>query len=204
MRLRLVALSTLFVGTIVARVDIFIEFSALHELDVQIAEPSTSTSSTRKTADVKRDSKWDESVTSGGNLFAAMQSNGRKALWLFRNDPHNHHNSAYQTVQSPHEGDLKDILAKWGYSDYDDDAKKKRTIDMDCDFERTHSLKRAFDALGIRTGSAGKARPNQCFQIDRKDGPKILRDKENKLPSIGNQQYIDESCGKVYRVSQEN
>jgi hypothetical protein len=65
-------------------------------------------------------------------------------------------------------------------------------------------MKRAFDELGINTASKANGGPNQCIQLDHRDGAKVVRDKDNKLPPIDKQKYVDESYGKEYRVSQQD
>jgi hypothetical protein len=143
------------------------------------------------------DSKWDQAVRSGGNLWAGMHSDDRKASFLFRTDPHTH-DPTIQSVQSSHDGDMRQDFKKWGYNEDEAEIAK---IDRECDFAIYHKIKRAFDELGIKTESKANNGPNECVQLDHQGGPSVIRDKEDKLPPIDEQKYIDASCGKEYRVS---
>jgi hypothetical protein len=140
------------------------------------------------------DPAWDTALTSGGNLWAGMHSSDRKASFLFRTDPHQRE-PTIQTVQSPHQRDLSPLFEKWGYSETE-----ARRIDADCDFDAYHGFKRAFAELGVDTRSSGKGGANQCVQLEHKDGRKVIRGKDGKMPSVREQKYVDESCGKEYRV----
>jgi hypothetical protein len=142
------------------------------------------------------DSKWDQAVLSGGNLWAGMHSDDRKASFLFRTDPHTH-DPTIQTVQSTFDGDMKEEFTKWGY--FEDPAEHAK-IDKECDFATYHKIKRAFDELGIKTESEANSGPNECVQLDHRDGPNVVRDKDDKLPPMDQQKYLDTSCGKEYRV----
>jgi hypothetical protein len=142
------------------------------------------------------DSKWDQAVLSGGNLWAGMHSDDRKASFLFRTDPHTH-DPTIQTVQSTFDGDMKEEFTKWGY--FEDPAEHAK-IDKECDFATYHKIKRAFDELGIKTESEANGGPNECVQLDHRDGPNVVRDKDDKLPPMDQQKYLDTSCGKEYRV----
>jgi hypothetical protein len=57
------------------------------------------------------DSKWDQAVLSGGNLWAGMHSDDRKASFLFRTDPHTH-DPTIQSVQSSRDGDMREEFTK--------------------------------------------------------------------------------------------
>jgi hypothetical protein len=149
------------------------------------------------TAATAADSKWDQVVLSGGNLWAGMHSDDRKASFLFRTDPHSH-DPTIQTVQSTFDGDMKEDFKKWGYVE---DPAEYAKIDKECDFATYHKIKRAFDELGIKTESKANKGPNECVQLDHRDGPNVIRDKDDKLPPLEEQKYIDASCGKEYRVS---
>jgi hypothetical protein len=146
---------------------------------------------------INRDDAWDKAIISGGNLWAGMRSDDRKASFFFRTDPHSP-DPLLQSVQSLYDGDLKDTLLKWGYNENDELNAK---IDKECDFDTYHHIKRAFNELGMKTESSGKGGPNHCFEINHFDGPKVMKDKDNKLPGMAEQKYTDESCGKEYRVS---
>jgi hypothetical protein len=145
---------------------------------------------------VEAASKWDDAVTSGANLYFGMQSDDRKASFFFKTDPHAH-DPTVQTVQSTWDGGMKDVFTNWGYNE-DDTTNAK--IDKECDFETYHKIKKAFDELGIKTASKANGGPNQCVQLDHLNGPTVIRDKDNNLPAIDQQKYIDTSCGKGYRV----
>jgi hypothetical protein len=149
------------------------------------------------TAATAVDSKWDQAVLSGGNLWAGMHSDDRKASFLFRTDPHTH-DPTIQTVQSTFDGDMKEDFKRWGY--FEDPAEHAK-IDKECDFATYHKIKRAFDELGIKTESKANGGPNECVQLDHRDGPSVVRNKDDKLPPIDQQKYLDISCGKEYRVS---
>ncbi|KAH4085871.1 hypothetical protein HBI70_226730 [Parastagonospora nodorum] len=139
--------------------------------------------------------KWDDAVKSGANLFFGMQTDDRKASFFFKTDPYVQ-DPTIQTVQSSHDGDMKEEFIKWGYNE---DEAQNAKIDKECDFEAYHRMKRAFDELGINTASKANGGPNQCVQLDHRDGATVVRDKDNKLPPTDEQRYIDESCGKEYR-----
>jgi hypothetical protein len=143
------------------------------------------------------DSKWDQAVLSGGNLWAGMHSDDRKASFLFRTDPHTH-DPMIQTVQSTFDGDMKEDFKKWGYFE---DPVEHAIIDKECDFATYHKIRRAFDELGIKTESKANKGPNECVQLDHRDGPNVVCNKDDKLPLLDQQKYIDASCGKEYRVS---
>jgi hypothetical protein len=168
------------------------DLEAAHELihDVSLFrdEPQTA---------VAEASKWDDAVTSGANLYFGMQSDDRKASFFFKTDPHVH-DPTIQTVQSTWDGNMKDVFTRWGYNE--DDATNAK-IDKECDFERYHKIKKAFDELDINTASKVNGGPNQCVQLDHLNSPNVIRDKDNKLPAIDQQNYIDASCGKEYRVN---
>lgn len=202
MRLQIVATSGLLGSVVFARVllktgrslagDIF-----LNQLDVTSADSLPLLWRDHTNVVTLADTKWDKAVLSGRNLWAGMHSDDRKASFLFRTDPHTS-DPTLQTVQSPYDGDMKELWKKWGYKE--DDAGNAK-IDKECDFEAYHKLKRAFEELGVKTESKGKGGPNECVQVDHKDGPNVLRDADGKLPSIDEQKYVEESCGKEYRVS---
>jgi hypothetical protein len=202
MRFQLVGVSLLFTTTAIARVALTSNLlrgdsvvdrkpyvTAADHVSFLRDEPATGVISTG--------SEWNEAVLSGGNLWAGMHSDDRKASFLYRTDPHTR-DPMLQTMQSEHDGDMKELWEKWGYNE---DKEENAKIDKECDFEVYHKLKRAFDELGIKTQSKGKGGPNQCVQVDHKDGPKVIRDKGGTVPPLDQQKYIDENCGKEYRVS---
>jgi hypothetical protein len=139
--------------------------------------------SERATGGSAADATWDKAVISGGHLWAGMRTDDRMASFFFRTDPHVI-NPLIQSVQSTYDGNLKDTLKKWGYNENDDLNAK---IDKECDFDAYHHIKRAFDELGIKTGSKANSGPNQCFEINHYDGPNVIRDEEGKLPGMADQ-----------------
>ncbi|KAL6707137.1 hypothetical protein ACN47E_004684 [Coniothyrium glycines] len=134
---------------------------------------------------------FDKAVESGGTLYIAMRSKDSVAQWFFKGYP-----NFAGTVQSPFDGDLRTELRTWGYKD-DDELSKK--IEKDCDFDKYHHMKEAFDELGLDTKAKTDGGPNACFRIDHKDGPAIKRNSDQSLPGES-QQYYD-VCGKEYRAT---
>jgi hypothetical protein len=204
MHLQLVAFPALFTATGLARVVLTTNallgrFHNAREPGATVADDVSLLGSDPATGVTSTGSEWDKAVLSGGNLWAGMHSDDRKASFLFRTDPHTR-DPTLQTVQSEHDGDMKELWQKWGYNEDDNENAK---IDKECDFDVYHKLKRAFVELGIKTQSKNNGGPNQCVQIDHKNGPKVIRDKYGKLPPLNQQKYIDESCGKEYRVTQK-
>lgn len=164
-------------------------YTKINDVALTWSEPATAVTAA--------DSKWDQAVLSGSNLWAGMHFDDRKASFLFKTDPHTH-DPTIQSVQSAFDGDMIELFKKWGYNE---DEAENAKIDKECDFDKYHKIKRAFDELGIKTDSKGSGGPNQCVNLDHQGGPKVVRDKEDKLPPIDQQKYIDDSCGKEYRVS---
>ena len=201
MRLQLVASVMLLTTPITARVvptseSLFVDTLFTRKLYVTAADDLPLEWSEPAQTVARAESKWDKAVISGGNLWAGMHSDDRKASFLFRTDPYQP-NLLLQTVQSTQDGDMKESLKKWGYKE---DEVENAKIDKECDFDAYHHIKLVFDELGMKTESKGMGGPNQCVQVDHEGGPKVFRDKDNKLPPIEDQKYIDESCGKEYRV----
>lgn len=147
------------------------------------------------------DSNWDKALASGSKLHVTLPLSDKLASWYWKTDPH-HNDPNVQTVQSPYDGDMKELFRHWGYKEPSEE-KQLINIDKDCDFEGSHKLKRAFDDLGIGTKSKLQGGPNVCLQIDHADGPAVLRDEDGELPAMQDQKYIDTTCGKEYRVSPE-
>jgi hypothetical protein len=58
-------------------------------------------------------SKWDDAVKSGANLFFGMQTDDRKASFFFKTNPYVQE-PTIQTVQSSHDGDMKEDFINWG------------------------------------------------------------------------------------------
>jgi hypothetical protein len=202
MRLRLVAISVLATSTSIARVMLTSGTTVCipninRELSATVAKDGALLGGESGTGVTAADTEWDKAVLSGGNLWAGMQSEDRKASFLFRTNPHAH-DPLLQTIQSEQGGDMKELWEKGGYNE---DEEENAKIDQGCDFEVYHKLKRAFDQLDIKTQSKGNGGPNHCVQVDHKDDSKVIRDKDGKLPPLDQQKYIDESCGKKYRVS---
>ncbi|KAJ4993440.1 hypothetical protein SVAN01_00988 [Stagonosporopsis vannaccii] len=135
----------------------------------------------------ERDTIWDNAVCKGEKLRRAMmldEDDARKLLtW-----PH---------VQSEWDGDLKEELKKWGYSESDKVA--GGFIDNECNFAVAHTLSTAFKDLGIDTRPAGMGGPNHCYQFKHRDGPTVLRRPDGTLPPVGEQFY--EADGKRYRIT---
>ena len=136
-------------------------------------------------------SKFDKAAEIGRTLDAAMRSKDSIARWFFKDLPNFH-----ETCQSPFDGDGREELKKWGF---DDSEELSKDIEKDCDFDKYHGIKTAFDELGLDTGAAKNGGPNKCFKINHCDGPVIKRLPDGTLPSEANQYY--EVCGKEYRVS---
>jgi len=192
MRASATTFACLMVGAIarVASDTASINLISARELDVPLwAEPVTAVTAAGN--------KWEDALKSGANLFFGMQTDDRKASFFFKTDPYVQ-DPTIQTVQSSHDGDMREDFIKWGYKE---DEAENAKIDKECDFDAYHRMKRAFDELGINTASKANGGPNQCVQLDHRNGDKVVRDKDNKLPPIDQQKYIDDSCGKEYRVS---
>ena len=136
------------------------------------------------------DGAFDKAVEQGRTLYVAMRSKDSVARWFFKNYP-----NFAETVQSPFDGDLRAELKQWGYWDDDESSKD---IQDECDFDKYHHMKAAFEELGLDTRAKIDGGPNSCFRIDHQDGPNIKRNEDNTLPSMPNQYY--DVCGKEYRV----
>lgn len=164
----------------------------LHDLDLAEGNAVLHDRANAATGAVTVES-WDKAKELGRKLRIGMIKDDKEAAQLF--DPNS------KTVQSVFDGDLKETLEKWGYNE---PPPEKTKIDKECDFDAYHHIKTAFDDLGIDTRSKGNGGPNECFEIDHANGPKVLRDENGQLPPVEKQKYIDESCGKEYRVSRSN
>lgn len=136
-------------------------------------------------------SKFDKAAEIGRTLDAAMRSKDSVARWFFKDFPNFH-----ETCQSPFDGDGREELKKWGF---DDSETLSKDIEKDCDFDKYHGIKAAFDELGLDTRAEKDGGPNKCFKINHRDGPAIKRLSDGTLPSEVNQYY--EVCSKEYRVS---
>lgn len=152
-------------------------------LPIDWADPATSGNG---------DTAWDKAVDIGRTLYFAMKSKDSIAAFFFKNYP-----QFAGTVQSPWDGDLREELKSWGYNDNDE---LSNTIKNDCDFEKYHNIKRAFDELGLDTKAAADGGPNHCLRVDHSNGPIVKRNEDGTLPLETKQVY--ENCGKEYRVSQ--
>lgn len=136
-------------------------------------------------------SKFDKAAEIGRTLDAAMKSKDSVARWFFKDFPNFH-----ETCQSPFDGDGREELRKWGF---DDSEALSKEIEKDCDFDKYHGIKAAFDELGLDARAEKDGGPNKCFKINHRDGSAIKRLPDGTLPSEANQYY--EVCGKEYRVS---
>lgn len=140
-----------------------------------------------KFTDEQRDAIWSNAVCKGEKLRRAMmldEDDARKLL-------------AWPHVQSEWDGDLKEELKKWGYSESDQVA--GGIVDNDCNFSVAYTLSSAFKELNIDTRPAGMGGPNRCYQFKHRDGPAVLRGPGGTLPPATEQYY--EADGKKYRVS---
>lgn len=147
--------------------------------------------SSSSTAHTQADpSKFDKAAEIGRTLDAAMRSKDSIARWFFKDFPNFH-----ETCQSPFDGDGREDLRKWGF---DDSEALSKDVEKDCDFDKYHGIKAAFDELGLDTTAEKDGGPNKCFKINHRDGPAIKRLPDGSLPSEANQYY--EVCGKEYRV----
>lgn len=139
-----------------------------------------------KFTDEGRNEIWESAVCRGEQLHRAMlleEEDARKLLtW-----PH---------VQSEWDGDLKEELKKWGYSESDQVA--GGVLDTECNFAVTYTLSSAFKDLNIDTRPAGMGGPNRCYKFSHRDGPTVLRRSDGKLPHYSQQYY--EADGKKYRA----
>jgi hypothetical protein len=136
-------------------------------------------------------SKFDKAVEIGRILDSAMKSKDSVARWFFKSYP-----NFQDTCQSPFDGDGREDLKKWGFDDSD---ALSDGIKNDCDFDKYHNIKAAFDELGLDTRAKKDGGPNQCFKVNHRDGPAIKRKEDGTLPSEANQYY--DVCGKEYRAS---
>lgn len=98
-------------------------------------------------------------------------------------------------LTSPWNGAMREELRTWGYKD-DSNADG---VDGDCQFETKHSLKTAFDALGIDSQSQGQGGSNVCYRYTHFDGPTVIRSPNNELPPKQAQYYTVNN--RQYRVS---
>jgi hypothetical protein len=135
--------------------------------------------------------KFDKAAEIGRTLNNAMRSKDSVARWFFKNFP-----GFQETCQSPFDGDGKEELAKWGFNDGNELNKQ---IEKECDFDKYHKLKDAFDELGLDTRPSKDGGPNMCHKITHYDGPAIKRNEDGSLPSESKQFY--EVCGKTYQVN---
>jgi hypothetical protein len=125
-------------------------------------------------------SKFDKAVEIGRTLDSAMKSKDSVARWFFKSYP-----NFQDTCQSPFDGDGREELKKWGFDDSD---ALSDGVKNDCDFDKYHNIKVAFDELGLDTRAKTNGGPNECFKVNHRDGP-----------AEANQYY--DVCGKEYRVS---
>ncbi|CAE7194196.1 hypothetical protein P3342_009594 [Pyrenophora teres f. teres] len=135
-------------------------------------------------------SKFEKSVEIGRTLSSASKSKDSVARWFFKNFP-----NFADTCQSPFDGDGREELRKWGFDDSDELSK---SVENECDFDKYHHIKSAFDELGLDTKASKDGGPNHCFKIDHRNGPAIKRNPDGSLPSEENQYY--DACGKTYRA----
>lgn len=134
--------------------------------------------------------QFEKAAEIGRTLDAAMKSKDSIARWFFKDFP-----NFSETCQSPFDGDGREELKKWGF---EDSEALSKTIEKDCDFDKYHNIKAAFDELGLDTKAEKDGGPNKCIQIDHRNGPAIKRLPDGSLPSEANQYY--EVCGREYRV----
>ncbi|KAF1919171.1 hypothetical protein BDU57DRAFT_443135 [Ampelomyces quisqualis] len=69
-------------------------------------------------------------------------------------------------AESPWDGDLRDALGKWGYS-------QEEYADKDCDFKEKYHFGTALEALGIDSKPADQGGSNHCFYLQHNDGPSL-------------------------------
>lgn len=62
-------------------------------------------------------------------------------------------------IDSPFDGDLRDALHHWGYTE-------TPVQGYLCDFDTTHHLETAFRALGVDPRSERRGGPNRCFHVE--------------------------------------
>lgn len=93
-------------------------------------------------------------------------------------------------TQSPWDGNLKNELALWGYSEEEKPGR--------CDFEY-HEFTTPFEALNIDPSSVAEGGGNTCYKFRHYNGPTVEKNSDGKLPDKYIQKYkVD--C-KEYRVS---
>lgn len=87
-------------------------------------------------------------------------------------------------IDSPYDGDLRDDLHHWGYTEIPVQGHL-------CDFDITHHLEVAFRELGVDPRSEKRGGPNRCFHVEHQyvDHP---------LPAREQYYWVDD---KRYRVS---
>jgi len=134
----------------------------------------------------QRDAIWNNAVCKGEKLRRAMMLDEYDARKLL----------AWSHVQSEWDGNLKEELKKWGYSESDQVA--GGNVDNECNFSVAYTLSSAFKELEIDTRPAGMGGPNRCYQFKHRDGPTVIRGPGGTLPPVTEQYY--EADGKRYRV----
>ncbi|EOA92123.1 uncharacterized protein SETTUDRAFT_153104 [Exserohilum turcica Et28A] len=97
--------------------------------------------------------QFEKAAEIGRTLDAAMKSKDSIARWFFKDFP-----NFSETCQSPFDGDGREELKKWGF---EDSEALSKTIEKDCDFDKYHNIKAAFDELGLDT----KAEKDGTFEF---------------------------------------
>jgi hypothetical protein len=124
--------------------------------------------------------------------WAAARCRGERLLYVMKLTDQDEASKVLQWphVQSPWDGDLKNELALWGYSE---EERPDR-----CDFEY-NEFTTPFEALNIDPSSVAEGGGNTCYKFRHYNGPTVEKTPDGKLPDKYIQKYkVD---GKEYRVS---
>jgi hypothetical protein len=126
--------------------------------------------------------EWTKAVCRGTNLLKAMVLDEAETSRLLQ----------WPYAESPWDGDLRETLGKWGYSqeEYADEA---------CDFGEKYKFDTALQALGIDSKPADQGGSNHCFYLKHNDGPSVHLGPDGKMPPVKEQKYTVD--GKKYPVS---
>jgi hypothetical protein len=127
------------------------------------------------------DADWNAARCRGERLLHVMKLNDQDEASKVLQWPH---------TQSSWDGDLKNELETWGYSEEE--------MPDRCDFEY-NEFSTPFEALNIDPSSVQEGGRNTCYKFRHYNGAKVERNQDGSLPDKYIQKYkVD---GKTYRVS---
>jgi hypothetical protein len=128
------------------------------------------------------DEDWEKAVCRGTNLLKAMVLDEAETSQFLQ----------WPYTESPWDGDLREALGKWGYS-------QEEYADKACDFEEKYHFGTALQALGIDAKPADQGGSNHCYFLQHNDGPSVRPGPDGHRLPIGEQKYTVD--GKEYPVS---